>query len=242
MVWEIEIPKTCPECETPLEIRNGQLFCNNKNCPARTSGKLKHFSKTLDIKGLGQATIEKLELNTITDIYDLTKDGIIDIIGEALGTKLYGEIEKSKFVPFALFLAALNIPLVGKETADKLTAKMKEYNDKELLLACETPKLRESVAHWLESNSLEEYKPYFSFSAGSGISADTAVCISGKCGGYTREQLKKLLVGYKVQDNVTKQTKFLIVGDTNLSNDKVNKARMYNVEIIKFDDFLERYL
>ena len=59
---EIIIPTHCPACNSVLDIVNDQLFCRNPDCPAKSSKRIEHFAKTLKIKGLGKATIEKLDL------------------------------------------------------------------------------------------------------------------------------------------------------------------------------------
>jgi len=62
---EILPPEVCPACDTLLVWENDQLFCTNTRCSGKTSKKIKHFAKTLKIKGLGPRTIEKLEITSI---------------------------------------------------------------------------------------------------------------------------------------------------------------------------------
>ena len=66
-------PTSCPTCNSTLELVNDQLFCRNNNCEAKTSKLIEHFAKTLKIKGLGPKTIDKLPLNSISDIYSISK-------------------------------------------------------------------------------------------------------------------------------------------------------------------------
>ena len=77
----IEIPETCPSCQTDLELITDQLYCNNPSCPAKNSKIVEGFAKTLRIKGLGSKTIEKLDLECIEDIYLLTEEFIEGRLG-----------------------------------------------------------------------------------------------------------------------------------------------------------------
>ena len=56
-------PQICPACNTTLVWKKDQIFCENLECEGKTSKKVEHFAKTLKIKGLGPATIEKLQIN-----------------------------------------------------------------------------------------------------------------------------------------------------------------------------------
>jgi DNA ligase (NAD+) len=86
---KIKIPTNCPCCDYTLELVNDQLFCRNQACDAQLSKKLEHFCKALGIKGLGEKTIEKLQLSDITELYYLELDQIIELLGsEKIATKL----------------------------------------------------------------------------------------------------------------------------------------------------------
>jgi len=90
-------PSHCPTCSTDLVWEKDQLFCYNPDCSGKTSKKLEHFAKTLRIKGLGPATIEKLKIVTFFDLYELPLEMMIDALGsEKLAVKLHREIESSK--------------------------------------------------------------------------------------------------------------------------------------------------
>ncbi|MGZ3821645.1 MAG: NAD-dependent DNA ligase LigA, partial [Mucilaginibacter sp.] len=54
---------TCPDCNTPLERKEGEaaFYCpNDEGCPTQIVGKMQHFTgrKVMDIDGLGDETIE----------------------------------------------------------------------------------------------------------------------------------------------------------------------------------------
>ena len=80
-----------------------------------------NFAKVLKIKGLGAATIEKLRLGSIIEIYELTLDEVRETIGDKLAIKLIKEITNTAYnIPLQDLLPAFSIPLIGKTASNKL--------------------------------------------------------------------------------------------------------------------------
>ncbi len=69
--------------------------------------------KTLEIKGLGPASVSKMKLTHPADIYGKLDWSILGANGE----KVQIEVERSKNKPYETVLAALGIPGVGKSVA-----------------------------------------------------------------------------------------------------------------------------
>ena len=69
MLREILPPTECPSCGTGLTVVNDLLYCYSTNCSAQKQKSIEHFAKTLKIKGLGPATIEKLEITDFDQVY-----------------------------------------------------------------------------------------------------------------------------------------------------------------------------
>ena len=84
---KIEIPTTCPSCESKLERVKDQLFCRNPNCGETQLKKVVNYAKVMKIKGLGEKTVEKLDLRSISDIYSLTLSAASAAIGEKLAIR-----------------------------------------------------------------------------------------------------------------------------------------------------------
>ena len=142
----LEIPKTCPCCGAPTEIRqDGKakfLYCTNDNCESKLLFKLVHFVErdSMNIDGLSEATlqtfIEEGYLHNAADIYKL-KDHAKEIMklngfGKRSVDKLLAAIEDSRTTTMANFIRSLGIELVGK-SASKDLAKfcnndIKEFN------------------------------------------------------------------------------------------------------------------
>lgn len=137
----IEIPKVCPYCGEPTEIRKDNnsevLYCTNFNCNTRLINRLDHFcgKKGLDIKGLSKATLQKLInwewVNSISDIFKLyshqsewmKKPGF----GQASVSKIINTIEETKKCSFDKFLCAIGIPLIGKVASKSLMKVFQNY-------------------------------------------------------------------------------------------------------------------
>ena len=73
-------PTNCPCCDSILVYRNDQLFCENIGCSAQWDKKVEHFASTLKIKGLGPATLNKLQIEDYAELYELTVSEIEEMI------------------------------------------------------------------------------------------------------------------------------------------------------------------
>jgi len=133
---------TCPDCNTPLERKEGEaaFYCpNDEGCPTQIVGKMQHFTgrKVMDIDGLGDETIETLYqkgfIKHISDIYELYNRAdqlkTMERFGEKSITNMLDGIEKSKLMPFDRVLFGLGIRYVGATVAKKLTAHFKTIDN-----------------------------------------------------------------------------------------------------------------
>ena len=236
---KIVIPTNCPECNSVLIKINDQLFCQNKICPAQINGKIVHFAKTLGIKGLGEKTVEKLNLESISDLYQLTLEELIEVVGEKTATKLINEIERSKTSTFATVLSAMSIPLIGNTAAIKIATVVNGFDEitpKLCLKAGLGEKATQNLLDWL-SNNLEiiEFLP-FTFEKTNKTEKEIigVVCITGKLKSYKNkaEATKELeTLGYKVVDTLTKSVNIL-VDEENKGSSKRITAEERGIQII----------
>ncbi len=139
----IEIPKICPYCGKPTEIRKDidseVLYCTNPQCGGKLINRLDHFcgKKGLDIKGLSKATFEKLIdwgwINNIEDVFTLTAHRNEWINKSGFGTKsvdkILTSIEEHKHTTLNAFISAIGIPFIGKTVAADLAKEFKTYED-----------------------------------------------------------------------------------------------------------------
>lgn len=235
---KIEIPTCCPVCDYKLELVKDQLFCRNKSCEAQVNKKIEHFAKVLKIKGLGPATVEKLQLEDITQIFYLDKDEVTEVIGEKMAVKLLEEIDKSKSSDLATVIASFSIPLISTSASSKLAPLLNSLNeityDK-----CKEAGLgniaSENLMNWFvtEYQEIKEFLP-FTFKKKVEQATGQLVCITGKLVSFsTKKEAAEALnaKGYRVTDNLTKTVDFLI-DESNKSSAKRLKAEKDGIPVI----------
>jgi len=81
---ETPFPRNCPSCgartveEPGAEEGMLELTCPNDNCPCKAVARLCHYLTTFGVKGLAEATVQKLydakHVTTAADFYDLEPD------------------------------------------------------------------------------------------------------------------------------------------------------------------------
>jgi len=240
---EIISPTHCPACSTELVWIKDILYCeNNLYCPAQSTKKVEHFAKTLKIKGLGPATIEKLEIFSIPDIYNLTKTDLVESLdSEKLGTKLHTEIEKSKTVDLITLLPAFSIPLIGQSASNKFRNKISTISEitfekcKEVGLG---PKAASNMMDWLINtfHSEEFYKLPFSFTCEKTLTQEKSkgtVCITGKLKSYKTKAIAQQILmqnGFDVKDNLTRDVNYLI-NESGIESAKTQKAHTMGITV-----------
>lgn len=137
-----EIPKVCPICGSPTEIRKDNdsefLYCNNPNCGGRLLGKFKHFvsRNAMDISGLSEETLKKFVnigwLEHFVDIYELPAhyNQIVNLdgFGKQSADNLMKSLDESRQnVKLPNFINALSIPGIGLGQAKTLCKKYKTW-------------------------------------------------------------------------------------------------------------------
>lgn len=239
----LEIIKNCPSCGTLLTRKGPNLFCTSTICKSKNMKIVENYAYKMNIMGLGPKTIERLNIDSIQDLYKLTETKIKSIIGEKLGDKLFLEIEKTKKTSLGKFLAACSIPLIGKVAGTKLNYSSLEELKNNVGDTLGT-RATENLIKWINKNKylVESLPVSFSIENNNVNKTMFKVCISGKIKGYTKLKIKEILSTHNVEvkDSVTKDLDFLITEENNTN--KVNKAIQYDIPIITLDKFLEETL
>jgi len=200
---------------------------------------LEHFIKTLDIKGLGPASVKKMGL---THPVDLFEDQNWNLLG-VNGAKVQAEIERTKTKPYDLVLASLGMTGVGKRASKLIISKIPAFRN---LRDIETtdikgigPSTIESVLSWLDEN--EEWVLTLPLQLEQNVTVEEVVgtparkiCITGKLD-MTRNQLGDILekLGFKVTNTVTKDCYALITGGDTTSS-KYKKANTMGISVIDY--------
>ena len=167
-------------------------------------------------------------------------------------------IQASKSAPFHKVLFGLGIRYVGETVAKKLTSYFKDINHlrsssfEELCNIDEVgEKIAESLVEYfsldynnkiideLLDQGLQMKSDHSSNVVKSNILKNKKIVISGTFENVSREELKSIIEtnGGKNVSTVTKATDILIAGD-NMGPSKIEKAKEFNISIMKENDFL----
>jgi len=237
----IEAPTNCPSCSSVLEEVNYLLFCRNPLCGSKVLKLIEHFAKTLKIKGLGPATIVKLDIVSLEELYAMSLHEVEDAIGSSrLAAKLVDELERSKKAPLNVLLPAFSIPLIGKTASEKLSTVCIDIEEIDYDLCRKAglgEKSTKSLCDWLETEFYQVSLLPFSFKfekSQTTIATQGVVCISGKLTSYSNKaEAQKILeeLGYVVKTTLTKDVTIL-VNESGIESAKTKKARASGIQII----------
>lgn len=243
---KIKIPKKCPSCGFPTEVRDEFLHCTNpKGCRKTKLGELRHFVDVLEIEGFGDKLIEQLYdsgyVEEVYDFYTLSVDDLLSLerVGEILAKKLIGNIKSHRKVPLELFLRSLGIPELGKHVSGVL---VKNFRTLKNILKVSPPELAdiytigsiiaEQVVGGLKEKKeiiqklLEHVQPIERQIAKEGPLSGKSFLFTGKMAAMTRGEAEKIVEsrGGEVAVGVNRDLDFLVIGSEGYrSQDKGNK-------------------
>ena len=255
------MPKQCPECGTDLVREPGEAAtrCINPTCPAQVLEHLRHFVGSLDIEGLGYATLQQLIDRKLVkdpaDLYHLTKAQLLSLEGFAdkSAQNLVDRIEASKATTFLRFLVSLGINHVGWTMAGLLAD---HFGTIDRLESASVDDLR-SIGG-VGPTVAEGVHDYFQLPASralierllqtgivikqperrEGPLTGKTFVLTGTLSSLTRGQAEERikLLGGAIGSNVTKKTDYLIVGAD--PGSKLEKAQRLKVPVLDEAAFL----
>ena len=251
----------CPECGTELVREPGEAAtrCINPTCPAQVLEHFRHFVGSLDIEGLGYATLQQLIDRKLVrdpaDLYHLTKEQLLTLDGFAdrSAQNLVDRIAASKSTTFLRFLSALAINHVGWTMAGLLadhfgTIDRLEAAGVDDLLAIggvgptvaedvheyfQRPESRRLIGRLLEAG-IEIKQPERREGPLSGKTLVLTGTLSSLTRGEAEERIKAL--GGAVGSGVSKKTDYLVVGTD--PGSKLEKAQRLKIPILDETAFL----
>ncbi len=257
-------PKKCPECNSELEVRDGEvnLYCANEKCPSVIKAKLEYFvsKEAMDIDFIGPSVIAQLfKLGLVkspADFYKLTMDDFmkLDLVKEKSASNMYNSIQESKSRPLSRFVTALSIRHVGKETAELIVNDfpsldaLKEASLEDLSkIDGVGDKIAQSVYDYFHNpenlNLINEF-----ISLGFKLNdtntekttelAGKTFVLTGTLQTMTRDEAsdKIKLRGGKTSSSVSKNTSYVVAGIN--PGSKLDKAEKLGVIILNEDEFL----
>jgi DNA ligase (NAD+) len=259
----------CPECNTPLERKEGEAahYCpNERACPPQLKGRIEHFigRKAMDIEGLGEETVELLFkqnlIRNIADLYELRFEELmaLDRFAEKSSKNAIAGIEASKEVHFPKLLFALGIRYVGETIAKKLATYFKSIEAlkaatfEELIEVDEIgDRIAQSLIYYFaipENNELiEALKSYglqFEIDSEkeqlSSKLEGLSFVISGTFQAHSRDELKMLIEKNGGKNIGSISSKTsYLLAGDKIGPSKLQKAEKLNIAIISEDDFMK---
>lgn len=241
----------CPSCGSKLIQQGAYLKCTNDECGNKSAQQLLKFVQAADYKGFGKATIQGLVDNGVDSLVKfLTMDrkDIFEVVdSDIMADKLMETLESAtKAMTFTKVLYSINIPWVGKSGAEKLVAggitdlfQLKDIDTVSSIPTFGVTKAEQIRGFILDNHeeleNLSKLLPLKITDADVVKPADlTKVCITGKVSVAKNKAKEQLLKhGFELQDNVTKATEILIVGDKP-GNDKIAKAHKYGTTMVTY--------
>ena len=196
---------------------------------------VEYFVKTLGIKGLGEASIKKLDIQHPSELFGRSD---WEILGKN-GLKIQEEISRPK--DYATVLGALGIPNVGKNTARLIVDNIPKFEDlrniTNLSIKGIGPSTIDSILAWIDVNedwvlelpySLEDVKESKPLTEGL-----RKIAISGKLD-MTKKELASHLErhGFVLIETVTKDCHALI--SSGEESTKTKQANKYGIPIYNY--------
>lgn len=243
----LNIPNKCPVCESTLDRVNDQLFCKNSSCSAKSSKQLLHFVKTMKIKGMGEKTLEKLDLDGIVDIYALTQDELITKLGEKIGTKLFNEITNSKHIDLDVYITSFGISLIGGSASKKLITVIKSLWDVTAELSKKAglgEKATSNLLQWVKENKEMYIDLPITFKEVNGepqLETLLNVVITGKLEDFpSRAKAKNHLesLGIKVLGSLSSKANYLVCDQEDSKSSSFKKAETMNIPVVTMKNLL----
>lgn len=264
----IDVPKTCPSCESSVVRRGGFLYCSKaEDCDEVRIASLVHFMRTCEIDGVGPEVASALYKNkavrTPVDFFRYTRPWGT-IIGEGTAKNLRDQIaDKVSAIPPAAILAAIGIDGLGRTLSRKLMhsfgsvtaildAAPKDFEPVGGISPDRAVKLVKSLAanrDMLEMLAdLSVYVDGVPFAnAKKGFFAGKKVVFTGRMTDMDRTTAQKFVEehGGEAPAGVTFDTTYLVVGDSAKEEQKTKreKAAKYaakgsKIKIITEDEFV----
>jgi DNA ligase (NAD+) len=237
-------------------------FCVNPKCPAKNSRGMQHFVSIFEIYEIGPKILDRFQeeglISDAADLFTLKKEDIVgmDRFGEKSAENIIQSIDAHKKQPLARFLFALGILHVGEQTAEDLAKQF--YTLNKLMQATEEeinavenigPVVSKSVYDYFHTKENLKYVQKlldngvvvesYSLPAGGSLklSGKTFV-VTGTLASMSRDEAKKKIkaLGGKVSESVSKQTDYVVVGES--PGSKAEKARSIGVPVLDEQAFL----
>lgn len=92
----IKFPTLCPSCGEPLSFSSDSGYCTNLLCPERNLSRLSNCLKKLGLKDFSEETVKTLGIKSIRELYNYPQDKMAKLLGPVNSVKLINNLEALK--------------------------------------------------------------------------------------------------------------------------------------------------
>jgi len=258
------MPETCPVCGSPVLKQGSYHLCSGGlSCRAQQMGRIEHFASrgAMEIEHLGAKTVAQLVerglVKDFADLYSLRKEELLELEGFAdkSAQNLIDAIAASKQVSLDRYIFSLGIPNVGQHVARVLAGRFGSLEALERTTAEELTSVHEVgeevagavVSFFADTGNrrviqrmLEAgLRPSWEQETTERILEGMKIVFTGALSHLARDEVKRLVeeAGGRVTSSVSKQTSFLVVGES--PGSKLMSARKLGVKVLTEEEFLK---
>ena len=256
----INLPRTCPSCGGPVltDANEVNIVCGGVECPAQLVSRLLNWLRTLDVKGVGDGTVEAMVgaglVKGIKDLYYLDPNDIAKLPGFASKSamQVVQAILGKNEIPLGTFLHALGIDGLGNSTGNAIAAKYKtleKTRETSVMGLMEIEGIGEKTAKAIwnglvqNADLIVELDKILTVQAVEGpkngpLNGMVVVATGAMPSGIKRDALYKFIRdnGGLTTDNINRQVTHLVQSDPNSTSSKSEKAKKMGCKIIGEDE------
>lgn len=253
----LEVPTTCPACDTALTWEGEYLVCRGEDCSAQVLGAISRWVKKVGVLGIGDSIIEALIEHAgvldAADLYTLDPAKAESIPTGSDGSRLgrtahiiVDELREKNEMPLHTFVGSLGIPLCARSVCKMIVDA--GYNTLDKMQAATVadigavPGLGQTKAVSFVSG-LKSRSPLIAKLLANGvkIKALSVGNLSGKSvcmTGFRNPDMEKAIeaAGGSVKSSVGKGLTYLVAKDPTSGSEKTKKAASMGVQVIGVDD------
>lgn len=246
------IPNNCPVCGAPLDYKEPNLLCTNRNCQGMQFERLWRAIECFEIEGLGYTIVEHLNrlgfLGWASDIFSLKYEQLLLVPGfaEQSARKLLKNIELKKNLTPEVILTSLNTPGIGKSIYAKILEKIPFQvliNNVDFEKLAKIPRIGTTraiaIKRSLHQNEkyLQQLLSIINVTEHKKIEG-RRICFTGKMDkprSYYQKQANER--GYVPVENVTKELDLLVISSEDWISNKTKTAERLGIKIMTLEEW-----
>lgn len=124
----IQFPMTCPCCGAIVTFSDDQTsaYCTNFYCPERSIARLANMMDKLSFKGFAESSIRKLQVNSFTELINISNENVIRLLGEGNGNNFIQARNQFLSTPIQDYrlIGSLGFTNTAAETWKKILSKI----------------------------------------------------------------------------------------------------------------------